>query len=135
MGSIHVIDIRGHDFAGTAPGVALLDAIVLYPQAADGHGHPAILITMIMNTAMLANSPANGHALEYFVFENQVTGVAAFGEITILFDGLGAYGMTDNIILNGFEREILGGNGRETFNPFLNVYLFDRHFVRFGFSC
>jgi hypothetical protein len=33
---------------------------------------------MVMNTAMLANFPANGHALEYFVLENQVAGVAAF---------------------------------------------------------
>ena len=129
MGSIHLIDIGRHDFAGTAPGVALLDAIVLYTQAADGHGHPAILITMIMNTAMLANFPANGHALENFVFENQVAGVAAFGEITIFVDGFGADGVTDNVILNGFKREILGGNGRETFNPLLNVELLDRRFV------
>ena len=89
---------------------------------------------MVMNAALLANFPTNGHTLEHIVFENQVASVAALLEIAILFDGFGADGVALDIALNGFEREILRGNGCETFNPFLNVELLDR-VLSFGSGC
>jgi hypothetical protein len=105
MRSIHFVDFRGNDFAGAAGGVFLFDAKILDFQAADGSGHPAILITMIVNPAVLADFPADRHALEEIVFENEIAGVIAFGEEEIFFERFGAHGMVDDEVLNVFERE------------------------------
>src|SRR3984957_17070683 len=135
MGGVHYVGVSGNDLAGAARRIAMVDMIILHAQAAHRHGHPAILITMVMHAAMLANFPADGHALEYFVFENQVAGVTAFGEIAIFVDGFRADGVAQDVILDDFEREVLSGNGRETFNPVLNVELFGRDSVGFGSGC
>jgi len=105
MRAVHFVDFRGNDFAGAAGGVFLFDAKILDFQAADGSGHPAILITMIVNPAVLADFPADRHALEEIVFENEIAGVIAFGEEEIFFERFGAHGMVDDEVLNVFERE------------------------------
>ncbi len=78
MSSVHYVGVSGNDLADAARSIAMVDMIILHAQAAHRDGHPAILITMVMDAAMLADFPTNGHALEHFIFENQVAGVAAF---------------------------------------------------------
>ncbi len=105
MRAVHLVDFRGNDFAGAAARVFLFDTKILDFQAADGCGHPAILIAMIVDAAVLTDFPANGHALEEIVFENEIAGVIAFGEEEIFFERLGTDGVVDDVVLNVFERE------------------------------
>src|SRR6266403_6046986 len=77
MRGIEIVDIRRNDFTSAVRNVALIDAIVLYAEAADGRGHPAVLVAMIVDAAVLADFPADGHALEEIVLENQIARVAA----------------------------------------------------------
>jgi len=85
MDAVHFVDLRGNDFAGAAGGVLFLDAKILDFQAADGSGHPAILIAMIVDAAVLADFPTDGHALEEIVLEDEIAGVIAFGKEEIFF--------------------------------------------------
>jgi hypothetical protein len=117
--------------AGAALCVAFLDAKILYAQPADGRGHPAILVTMIVNAAALADLPANGHALEDAVLENQVARVVSLGEEKILFQRLRTRRMVQNIILHGFEREVAFANGRQASNPVIDDQLLRRDFHLF----
>jgi len=64
MRRVHFVDFRGSDFAGAAACVFFIDAKILDFQAADGRGHPAVLITMIVYAAVLADFPADGHTLK-----------------------------------------------------------------------
>ena len=102
---IHFVDFRGNDFAGAAARVFFIDAEILDFQAAYRGGHPAVLITVIVDAAVLSYFPADGHALEEIVFENEIAGVIAFGEEEIFFERFGAHGMVDDEVLNVFERE------------------------------
>jgi hypothetical protein len=117
MGAVHFVNFRGNNFAGATARVFFVDAKILDFQAADGGGHPAILIAMIVNAAVLPNFPADGHALEEIVFKNEIAGVIAFGEEEIFFDGFGADGVADDVVLNIFEREIALGDRGEAFDP------------------
>ena len=100
MGCIHFVNIGGDDFAGAVRDIAVVHAIILHAQPADGHGHPAILIAMIVYPAVLADFPAHRHALEHFIFENKIAGVAAFGKIAIFFQGFGTDSMLQNVVLH-----------------------------------
>jgi len=92
-------------------GVAVFDTEILDLEAADGSGHPAILVAMIVNAGELADFPADGHTLEEIVFENEIAGVAALGEKRIFFEGVGADVILDDEVLDVFEGKIFGGNG------------------------
>jgi hypothetical protein len=113
IGGVHFVDVGGNEFAGTGVvghGVAVFNAEILDFEAADGGGHPAVLIAMIVDAAKLADLPADGHTLEKIVFEDEVAGVTAFGEIEIFFERFGADVILDDVILDVFEREIFGGD-------------------------
>src|SRR5258706_6743944 len=77
MRGVEIVGIRRNDFASALRGVALIHAVVLHAEAADGRGHPAVLVAMIVDAAVLADFPADGHALEEIVLENQIARVAA----------------------------------------------------------
>jgi hypothetical protein len=84
IGGIHFVDISRHE--PTRAGmigkrVAVFDAEVLDFEAADRRGHPAILIAMIVDAGKLADFPANRHAFEEIILEDEIAGVATFGEI------------------------------------------------------
>ena len=115
--AVHFVDFGGDDFAGAAARVFFVDAEILDFQAADGSGHPAVLIAMIVNATVLADFPADGHALEEIIFENEIAGVVAFGEKEIFFDGFGADGVADDVVLHIFEREVALGDRGEAFDP------------------
>ena len=68
--SVHVVTIGGDKFAGVLRAVALVYAEILYAQLADGHGHPAILIFVIVDAAYLAGFPTDGDYFEEIIFEN-----------------------------------------------------------------
>lgn len=91
--------------------MAVFDTEILDLEAADGGGHPAILVAMIVNAGELADFPADGHTLEEIVFENEIAGVAALGEKRIFFEGVGADVILDDEVLHVFEGKIFGGNG------------------------
>jgi hypothetical protein len=117
MGSVHFVDFRGNDFAGATGGVFFIDAEILNFQAAYGSGHPAVLIAMIVDAAVLADFPADGHALEEVVFENEIARVIAFGEKEIFFERLGADGVADDVVLDIFEREVALGDSGKALDP------------------
>jgi len=125
MGAVHLVDFRGDDLACAARGVFFFDAKILDFQAADGSGHPAILIAMIVDAALLADFPADGHALEEIVFENEIAGVVAFGEEAIFVEAPGAHGVVDDVVLNIFEREVALGDGSEALDPIGDGKLLD----------
>ena len=117
MGSVHFVDFCGNDFAGAAGCVFLFDAEILDFQAADGSGHPTVLVAMIVDAAVLADFPADGHTLKEIVFENEIAGVIPFREEEIFFQRLGFDGVLDDVVLDGFESEGALGDGREAFDP------------------
>ncbi len=125
MGAVHLVDFRGDDLACAAGCVFLFDAKILDFQAADGSGHPAILIAVIVDTAVLADFPADGHALEEIVFENQIPRVVAFGEEAIFLEALGADGVVEDVVLDVFEREVGLGDGSEALDPIGDGQLLD----------
>jgi hypothetical protein len=117
MGSVHFVDFSGNDFASAAVCVSLFDAEILDFQAADGSGHPTVLAAMIVDAAVLADFPTDGHALEDRVFENEIAGVVAFGEEEVFFERFGADSMVEDVVLDGFESEVALGKGGEAFDP------------------
>ena len=72
---------------------------------------------MIVDAAVLADFPADSHALEDRVFENEVAGVVAFREEEVFFERFGADGMVEDVVLDGFESEVALGKGSEVFDP------------------
>jgi hypothetical protein len=125
MGSVHFVDFRGNDFAGAAGGVFFIDAEILNFQTADGSGHPAVLIAMIVDAAVLADFPADGHALEEVVFENEIARVIAFGEKEIFFEGLGTNRVANDVVLDILEREIALGDSGKALDPVGDSELLD----------
>ena len=125
MGSVHFVDFRGNDFASAAGWVLLFDAEILDFQSADGSGHPTILVAMIVDAAVLADFPADGHALEDCVFENEIAGVVAFGEEEVFFERFGADGMVEDVVLDGFESEVAFRKRGEAFDPVCDGELLD----------
>ena len=120
IGGVHFVDVRRSEAtrAGVVGnGVAVFDAEILDLEAADGGGHPAILIAMIVDAGELADFPADGHTFEKIVFENEIAGVAALGEKNIFFERVGADVILDDEVLDIFEGEIPGGDGGEIFDP------------------
>jgi hypothetical protein len=125
MGAVHFVDFRGNDFAGTAGGVFFFDAKILDFQAADGSGHPAVLIAMIVDAAVLADFPADGHALEKIIFENKIARVIAFGEEAILVERFGTDGVLHDVVLDIFKRKVALGNSGEALDPIGDGELID----------
>jgi hypothetical protein len=72
---------------------------------------------MIVNAAELTNFPADGHAFEQIIFEDEIAGVAAFGEIEIFVERFGNDMMLHDEVLNVFESEILCEDGSKIFDP------------------
>ena len=132
MSAVHFVDFRGDDFASAAGSVFLFYTKILDFQAADGSGHPAVLVAMIVDAAVLADFPADGHALEKIVFENEIARVVALGEEAIFFEALGADGMVEDVILDVFEREVALGDGGEGFDPIGDGELLDSELFRHG---
>jgi hypothetical protein len=125
MGAVHFVDFRGNDFAGAAGGIFFVDAKILDFQTADGGGHPAVLIAMIVDAAVLPNFPTDSHALEEIVFENEIAGVIAFGEEEIFFERLGTDSVLNDVVLDRFESEGTLGDSDEAFDPVGDGQLLD----------
>ena len=125
MVSVHFVDFSGNDSAGAAGCVLLFDAEILDFQAADGSGHPTVLVAMIVDAAVLADFPTDGHALEDRVFENEIAGVVAFGEEEVFFKRFGSDGMMEDVVLDGFEGEVALRKGGEAFDPIGDGELLD----------
>jgi hypothetical protein len=125
MGAVHFVDFRGNDFAGTAGGVFFFDAKILDFQAADGSGHPAILIAMIVDAAVLADFPADGHALEKIILENKIARVIAFGEEAILVERFGTDGVLYDVVLDIFKRKVAFRDSGEALDPIGDGELID----------
>jgi hypothetical protein len=117
---IHFVDV-GRDEPTRAgvvgEGVAVFDSKILHFEAADGSGHPAILVAMIVDTAELADFPTNGHAFEKIIFEDKVASVTALGEMKIFVERFGTDVMARDVFLHIAERKISGGDGGEFFDP------------------
>src|SRR5256885_1906939 len=84
---------------------------------------------MVVDTAKLADFPADGHAFEDFILEDQIARVVAFGEEEVFVERLGANGVMKDEILHGFQSEFAGGDRGETLDPVSDGQLF-----RYGFG-
>jgi hypothetical protein len=125
MGRIEIVAIGGDNFTGAMGGVMIDDAVVLDAKPADGRRHPAVLIAVIVDAAVLPNFPADGHAFEDLILENQIAGVIALGKKTVLFDRLRANRVANDVVLDILEREIALGNGGEALDPIGDGELLD----------
>src|SRR5260370_17866897 len=101
-----MIGISRDDFAVSLIGVSLVHTVILDAEGADGSGHPTILAAMIVDAAVLADVPANGHALEDVVPEDEIVIVIAFGKEKILVEGLRADGVADEEVMHVLYREV-----------------------------
>src|SRR5205807_6794809 len=70
MRGVEIVSISRDDFTSAVGGVAAVNTIVLDAQPADGRGHPAILVAMIVDAAVLADFPADGHTFKEIILEN-----------------------------------------------------------------
>jgi hypothetical protein len=117
MSGVHLVDVGGDDATRAVGGVAVINAEILDFQAADGSQHPTVLVAMIVDAAGLTDFPADGHALEDIVLENEIAGVVAFGEEEIFVESLRPDSMAKDVVLNIREGEFAFRNGGETLDP------------------
>jgi hypothetical protein len=134
MRRIHFVRVGGSEVTSVFRGVVLLDAEILYFQAADRSRHPAILVAMIVDAAELADFPADGHTFEHVVLENQVAGVTAFGKEEIFLERFETDGVVLNVVLNSFQGEVAVGYRGEIFDPIADVELFDGELFGHGMA-
>src|SRR5437016_3461649 len=124
MSGVHFIDVGWNNAAGAARAVAVVNTKILDLQPADGRGHPAVLIAMVVNAAGLADLPTDGHAFEDFVLEDEIARVVALRKIAVFVERLRARRMADDVVLDVFESEIAPGDRGETLDPIGNRELF-----------
>jgi hypothetical protein len=129
MGGVHLVDVGGDDATRALGGVAIIHAEILDLQTANGSRHPTVLVAMIVDAAGLTNFPADGHALEDVVFEDEIAGVVAFGEEEIFVERLRADGMAKDVVLNIGEGEFVLGNAGESLDPVRDCELFGGHLL------
>jgi hypothetical protein len=79
MVGVHIVGNAGTDAASAVRAIFAFDAEILDAQFTDGNGHPAVLSTMIVDAADLADFPADGEHFEKIALENQIPGVVALG--------------------------------------------------------
>src|SRR5260370_38041794 len=84
---------------------------------------------MVVNAASLADFPANGHALEDVVLEDEIARVIAFRKITVFVERFGAHGMAENVVLDVFEGEVALAECGKTFYPIGDRELFRCYFL------
>src|SRR5258708_10612823 len=82
---------------------------------------------MIMNAAELPDLPANGHALKYVVFENQVACGIAAREKEILVQGFRTNGVLHDVALDGFQCELALRDGGAVLHPIRDDQLLAFH--------
>ena len=117
MSGVHFVDFGGNELAGAAARVFFIDTEILDFQAADGSGHPAVLIAMVVDAAVLADFPTDGHALEEIALENEIAGVIPLREKEIFFERFGTDGVLDDVVLDSIESEFALGDCGEAFDP------------------
>src|SRR6266699_3774426 len=132
MRGVHFVDVGRNNAASSERAIAPVNAEILDFKAADGRGHPAILIAMVVNAAVLADLPANGHAFEDFVLEDEIAGVVAFRKIAVILERLGAHGMPENVVLDILQREFALGDCGETMHPIGDSALLRCYVLRHG---
>src|SRR5271165_177810 len=93
MSRVHVVRIRGDEFARTVRGVAILDAEILHAQPPNRSRHPAVLVAVIVNPAHLTYIPADRQHFEEFALVDQVSRVVALGVKKIWLERFGTNGI------------------------------------------
>jgi len=83
-----------------------------------------------VDAAVLADFPADGHALEEIISENEIACVIAFGEKQIPVERFGADAVLHDVVLDIFESELALVDGGESFDPIGDGELFDGGFLR-----
>src|SRR4029077_4356936 len=117
MCAIQLITIRGNNFAMARCGIEFFNAVVTNVQTANGCRHPAVLIAMVMDAAVLANFPTQSHALEQSILEDQIAGVAPFREENIVVQACGTHGVVDDVVLDSLKIKIPFRNGGKAGDP------------------
>jgi hypothetical protein len=87
---------------------------------------------MIVDAAVLANFPANGHALEEVILENEIPRVIPSGEEQIFVERFGPHSVADDVVLNIFESEVALGYCSKAFDPVGDAELFNGKFFWHG---
>jgi len=79
---------------------------------------------MIVHAAVLADVPAERHAFEESVAENQIARVISLGEEAVFFEAFGEHGVADNVVLDVLQGEKRFGDGSEAFDPVVDGEFF-----------
>src|ERR1700690_3268976 len=87
---------------------------------------------MIVDAAVLSDFPADGHALEKLVLENQIPRVIPLGKENILVECLRTHNVADDVVLHIFEGEVALGNGSEALDPIRGGERFDGELIWHG---
>jgi 23S rRNA (adenine2503-C2)-methyltransferase len=126
MQGIHVIEVSGNKFAGSASFVAVSHFEVLDAQAPDRRRHPAILSAMVVDAAHLAHFPANGHHFEEFALEDQVPRVVALRVEEIGRERIRVHGRLLRELEDARNREVSRRNRRKLLHEIVNRNHFHR---------
>jgi hypothetical protein len=105
IGGVHFINVSRHEATRAGmmgKSVTVFNAEILDFQSADGSGHPAVLISMIVDAGELADFPANSHAFEKIVFKYEIACVAALGKIKVFLERFRADMIPNDEILDVF---------------------------------
>jgi len=92
-------------------------------KAADGSGHPTVLIAMIVDAAVLADVPAESHTFKQSVPKDEIASVIAFREKNIASKRFGTDGTLDDVVLDSAEIEVFRRDGSEAGDPVGDVGL------------
>ena len=117
---VHVKGVGGHKPASALCGVAILDAKILHAEPADGRSHPAVLPPMIVDSAGLADLPADSHALEQVVLEDQIASVVPLGKEEVGFERFRLDAVGGQECLHALERELPRRNRGQPLHPIVN---------------
>jgi hypothetical protein len=102
MKDIDLDGVGGFEAAMTTLQILMNQMKVFYLKAADGGGHPAILVAMVVHGTGLADFPANGHQFIEWRAVNEVAGVVLTVPIEIGCERVGADGSVLEKAANGF---------------------------------
>src|SRR5215469_2219926 len=120
---VHVVGAAGTEIAGALSAVLIFDAEILNAEFTDGNGHPAVLSTMIVDAADLADFPPDGHDFEEIALEDEISRVVALGVEEIGLKRVEAQLVLLEILFDFRESEILAMNCGKAFHPFVDGHL------------
>ena len=118
---VHLDRVGGFELGAPALQVLVNEMEIFHVQAADGDGHPAILVAMIMYGTSLPDFPANGHQFVQRRPVDEIARVVLAVPVQVGPERIGADGCVLKQAADWFGRAEGGfGELAETFDQGLN---------------